>query len=132
MRGAGLAAHTQEALLQSAALQIGLELLLNVLRQRLAYSGSKLTECRIMLLHQLIEQRGFGSVPAIAGRIEKWRRSARSGGVEHEGVPATGGDATDYDVKMSDGLGKFVLFDHKCRALPWTQLIREDSGSYPS
>jgi hypothetical protein len=59
----------------------------------------------------------------LGARIEKWRRSARSGGVEHEGVPATGGDATDYDVKMSDGLGKSVLFDHKCRALPWTQQV---------
>ena len=47
-----------------------------------------------MLLHQPIEQRGLGPVPVVARQIEKWRRSAR-----------TGGDATDYDVKMSDGLG---------------------------
>jgi hypothetical protein len=33
------------------------------------------------------------------------------------------GGATDYDVKMSDGIGKSVLFDHKCRALPWTQQV---------
>ena len=36
------------------------------------------------------------------------------------GVPATGGDATDYDASMSDSLGKSALFNQKYRALPGT------------
>jgi hypothetical protein len=34
------------------------------------------------------------------------------------GVPATGGDATDYCATSSNGLGKPADFDHKCLFLP--------------
>ena len=57
-----LTAHAQEALLQPAALQIGVELLLHVVWQRPIGRGAQITECRIVLLDQLIEQRGLGPV----------------------------------------------------------------------
>ena len=83
----GLAVQAQETFLQPTALQAGLELLLHVPRQRPACFGSKLPECRIVLLHQLVEQRDLGPVPGIVRRIEKRRRT---GGVELERRPCDG------------------------------------------
>jgi len=47
-----LAANAQETLLQSAALQVRIELLLDVIRQRPTCFGSKRTKGGIVLLHQ--------------------------------------------------------------------------------
>ena len=69
-----LAAHAQEVFLQPPALQASLELLLNVLWQRSANLGAQLMKFGIVPLDELIQQRGFGSVPGAAGRVEEWRR----------------------------------------------------------
>ena len=53
-----LAAHAQEAFLQPPALQVSLELLLNVLWQRSANLGAQLMKCGIVPLDRLIQQRG--------------------------------------------------------------------------
>jgi hypothetical protein len=55
-----LAAHTQEALLQSPAVQVGIELLLNELWKRPVSLGAQLAKCRIVLLDELIQQRRLG------------------------------------------------------------------------
>jgi len=47
-----LAANAQEALFHAAALQVRIELLLDVIRQRPTCFGSKLSKRRIMPLHQ--------------------------------------------------------------------------------
>ena len=54
--------------------------------------GTQLAKLGIVLLDQLIQQRGFGPVLGIAGRIEKWRRtrSPHSGGDGHGGRPCDG------------------------------------------
>jgi hypothetical protein len=63
---AAAAAHPQEPLLQSAALQIGLELLLHVDGQRPTLSCTQFTELRIALLPELIQQRALGMMRRVA------------------------------------------------------------------
>lgn len=111
---AALAAHTHEALLQPAALQVGLELFLHVVRQRPAGLGAQLTECGIVLLDELIVQRAFRSMPGVAGRTDEWRRTRAA--TDMAGVPAAGWDGRGYGATTSDGLGKSTAFDQKRRA----------------
>jgi hypothetical protein len=87
-----LAAQAQEALLQAVALQVRIELLLDVVRQWSACFGTHLPKCRIVALHQLIQQRGFRAMAGVACRLEKWRRarSPRSGGDGHGRRPCNG------------------------------------------
>ena len=82
-RSAVIAVHTQAAFFQPPTLAVGLELLLHVLRKRSASLGTQLTKCRVVPLDELIKQRGFWSVPSVAGRVEKRR---------HSQSPHAGGD----------------------------------------
>ncbi len=86
---ARITAQGKEAFFLTAALQVGFELLLDVIRQRPAGFRSQRTKRGIVLLHQLIQQRGFRAMAGVARRIEKWRRalSPRSGGGGHDKRP---------------------------------------------
>jgi hypothetical protein len=61
-----LADQAQEPFLQAAALEVCVELLLNVVRQWPAHPGAQFTECRIVLLDQPIQQRAFRSMARVA------------------------------------------------------------------
>jgi hypothetical protein len=89
-----LAAHAQEALLEPPALQVSLELLLNESWKRPASLSAQFAKRGIVLLDELIQQRRPGSVPAIGGARGRRARAT----TDMAGVPATGGDATDYDA----------------------------------
>jgi hypothetical protein len=87
-----LAAQTQQAFFQAAALQVRIELLLDVIRQRPTCFGSKRTKGGIVLLHQPIQQSGFGAMAGVARRVEKRRRTdrPRSGSCGHGRRPCIG------------------------------------------
>jgi len=89
---ARVATQAEEAFLQTTALQVGVKLLLDVVWKRSACFGSKRAKRGMVLLHQLIQQRGCGAMPGVARRIEKWRRalSPRTGGDGHGGCPCDG------------------------------------------
>ncbi len=112
---AAILAQAQEAFLKPPALQVGLELPLNKLRKQPASLGAQFAKCGKVLLDELIQQRGFGSVPAIAGRIDKWRRSRSPARAVTDmvGVPATGGDATNYGAPGTKGIDEPAAFDRK-------------------
>lgn len=82
--------QTQEALFQAPALQVGVELLLDVIRQRPAGLGAQLTKRGILLLDEPIQQRGVGPVASIARRKVRSRNLAgprRPGRPGPEGSP---------------------------------------------
>ena len=116
-----LAAQTQEAFFQAAALQVRIELLLDVIRQRPTCFGSKRTKGGIVLLHRPIQQSSFGAMAGVARRVEKRRRTCRRARLTADtaGVPAAGGDATDYGATGSGGLPNPDVFEQKC----WTKSV---------
>lgn len=59
------AAHAQKTVREPAALQVGLELLLDVRRQGLAPLGQVRDECRVVLLHQPVETGFLGAVARV-------------------------------------------------------------------
>src|SRR5690606_24544031 len=83
---AALAAHPKEALLEPPALQVRLELLLHVARQRLALRRSRLTEPGIVLGDDLVEQRLFGTMARVARRVDE-RRCALGTACRHRVRP---------------------------------------------
>jgi hypothetical protein len=68
LRVALLAAHTQEAVLQSATGQVGVELLLDEIGQRNALLRKMRTKLGEILLDDLVEQRTFRAVAHIDRR----------------------------------------------------------------
>ena len=75
-----------------AALQVGLELLLDIASQRPAGCDAKLAKGWVVLLDKLIQQRRLGPVASIAGRIEKGRcaRLPHNGSGGHRGCSGDG------------------------------------------
>jgi hypothetical protein len=71
---AGLALHAQEAVLESSASQVVLELALNVPRHRPFGRLARGEKRRIVRFHKRVEQRLLGPVPRVARRIDEWRR----------------------------------------------------------
>jgi hypothetical protein len=71
-----------------------------------------LTHTRCDLLDELLQLVRVGR--------GKRRRTTRApaGGVVHDRRPCIGRGTTDYDVRMSSGLGKSFWFDQKCRVTP--------------
>jgi hypothetical protein len=65
---AGVALDSQKAVLEQAALEIGLELSYHVARQGSSLGGAPVPKSRIVLGHQLVEQRRLGPVPRVARR----------------------------------------------------------------
>jgi hypothetical protein len=61
-----LTAYAQKPVLEAAALQVGLELLLDVLRQRPAGLGTQFAKRRIVLFDEPIQQRRLRPVASIA------------------------------------------------------------------
>ncbi len=72
-----LAAHAKEPFLQPAALQTGLELLLQVSRQWPTSLGSQITECGIVLLDETVEQCRLGPMTDVSSS----RRCSHMAGV---------------------------------------------------
>ena len=68
-----LAAQAQEAFLQTAALEVGVELRLDIVGQGAACLGAQLAERGIVLLDQLMEQRRLGPEARIARRVDEGR-----------------------------------------------------------
>ncbi|MBK6279769.1 MAG: hypothetical protein IPF57_17390 [Gammaproteobacteria bacterium] len=62
---ATVATDPEEPMLESSALQVGLELLLDVRGQRHALLGQVLDERRVVLLHQPVEPGVLGSVALV-------------------------------------------------------------------
>jgi hypothetical protein len=91
-----LAAQAQDALLEPTALQVSLELLLNESWKRPAGLGAQFAKRGVVLLDELIQQRGFGSVAGMAG------------------VAATVGDARGYGPTSRKGRGKSGVSSWKC------------------
>jgi len=89
---APLTAHAQEALLRPAALQVDLELLLHMARQRPSGLCTQLAKAGVVLLDKLVQQRRLGPVARVTGRIEERRRtrSPRTGSDGHVGRPVDG------------------------------------------
>ena len=83
-----LAAHTQKAVLEAAALEIRLELLLHVLRQRPPSGFARRNELGIVPLDELVQQGRLGTVAGIPRRsMNGWARGrARSLAMASEGV----------------------------------------------
>ena len=85
---AALAAHAQEAVLQAATGQVGVELLLDEIGQRNALLRKLRAKLGEVLLHNLVEQRAFRAV----ARID--RRPGHNAGIhagrwqQHDRVPA--------------------------------------------
>ena len=77
-----LAVQAQETLLEPAALEVGVELRLDVVGQGAACLGAQLAEDGIALLDQLVEQRRLGAVTRVARWVDEGRgaRSRRAGG----------------------------------------------------
>jgi hypothetical protein len=72
-----LAAHAQEAVLEAAAFQVRLELLLHILRQRPAGGFTLGCELGVVPLDEVIEQRRLEPMASVARRIdERWRTRA--------------------------------------------------------
>jgi hypothetical protein len=63
---ARLAAQAQETIFQATALQLRIELLTHILRQRLLLFFQRPDKAWAMLFDQLIQQRVFGAVPFVA------------------------------------------------------------------
>lgn len=82
---------------------VDLELFLYVVGQRSTGLDAQLPERGIVLLDELVKERRFESVPAIAGRIEKWRRIRA----------ATGRDASVYGATSCNELVNPTVFDQK-------------------
>jgi hypothetical protein len=76
-----LADHAQEAVLEHAAAQVGLELLAHILGQRAVFYLTAREKVRPMRLHQRIQQRALGTVRRIAsrGQMRCRRRCVRHG-----------------------------------------------------
>ena len=70
------AADPQEAVFQSAAVQVGVELLLDKSGQRAAVPPKDGEKPRVVLLDQLVKKRRLGPVALVA----RWRRSCQSPG----------------------------------------------------
>jgi hypothetical protein len=102
-----LATHPQEALIQPSALEIRLELLLDEIRQRPVGRGAQLTECGIVLLDELVQQRSFRPMPGIAARIDE-RRGLR--------LPRTGDGG--HGGRSCNGRGRNRLFRQDSRRTP--------------
>jgi len=62
---AGLTAYPQKTMFQSAALQVVFEFPLNVVRKCPAFLGHLPPEIRVVLRHQMIEERLFGPMALI-------------------------------------------------------------------
>ena len=64
----------------------------NVLRPMTTVTADHAVVGHLVLLHQPIQQRGFGAMPGIAWRVEKWRRawSPHSDGAGHGKRPCNG------------------------------------------
>jgi hypothetical protein len=77
---AGVAAHPQKSVLEATALQVGLEFLLHVVRQRPALPGQVLDERRIVARDDALEERLLGPVARVAGR------ACRAGARWHRGL----------------------------------------------
>ena len=70
-------------MLQPAALQVGVELLLDVIGQVAVTPDERGQELRVVALHQLLEQRGLRPVALLAhrpGREQRRRRASRESG----------------------------------------------------
>jgi hypothetical protein len=63
--------HTQKAIFQSPALQVGVELLLDVIRQGATRHGAHLAECWIVLRDKLIQQGLLGLMQRMAWSASK-------------------------------------------------------------
>jgi len=93
-----LADHAQEAVLEHAAAQVGLELLAHILGQRAVFGLKTRDEVRVVRLDQRVQQRALGQVArvtrsGVGGR--QWRA--------HLGLPPGCGQARHAALRCRDG-----------------------------
>ena len=102
-----LADHAQEAVLEHAAAQVGLELLADISGQRAALRFDPYNEVRVVRLYQRVQQRALGRVArvprtGVGGR--QWRAS--------RGLPPGCGEARHAALRCGDGCSVLRLCSH--------------------